>query len=178
MHQGFTTPQVLAFLALILIFLICLAKVSNKQKTQNYIILIVDSPISPVAVYELYMRKINHDVNFLFQRPKKQILDVNHKWFDKIPVGRDPLNDVMKNLSMNAGLSKIYTNHSIRTTVVTNLDRAGYEAGHIMAPTGHKSETSIKNYSRMCPSNKRRDISDTLTTTLEGQPQKKKNQAM
>ena len=116
------------------------------------------------------MRKINYDVDYLWQRPKRNILDVNHKWYDKAPVGRDPLNDAMKNLSINAGLSKTYTNHSIRATVVTNLDRAGFEARHIMATTGHKSETSIKNYSRICPTNKRRDMSETLSRTLVGEP--------
>ena len=112
------------------------------------------------------MQKINFDVDFLFQCPKKNVKLADDTWFDKVPVGRDPLNDTMKNLSKNAALSKMYTNHSIRATVVTNLDQAGYKAHHIMATTGHKSESSIKNYSRMCPSNKRREMNDTLAGKL------------
>lgn len=45
-------------------------------------------------------------------------------------------------------LSTLYTNHCIRATCITNLDQRGIEARHIMSVSGHKSETSIKSYSR------------------------------
>ena len=51
-----------------------------------------------------------------------------------------------------------YTNHSIRATVVTNLDENGFEACHIFGVTGHKLETTIRNYSKKCPENKERDV--------------------
>ena len=71
----------------------------------------------------------------------------------------------MKNLSSKASLSKIYTNHSIWHTVVTTLDEK-YEAHHIMAQTGHKSENSIKNYSKKCSSTKKREMSDELAAKM------------
>ncbi len=52
----------------------------------------------------------------------------------------------MKNLSTSAGLSKAYTNHSLRATCVTILDKAGFASRDIMAVSGHKSESSLKHY--------------------------------
>ena len=56
------------------------------------------------------------------------------------------LGEKMKCLSKEAVLSKIYTNHSIPATAVTILDKCEYEARHIMAVSGHKSELSIRSY--------------------------------
>ena len=47
-----------------------------------------------------------------------------------------------------AELSTIYTNHSIRATTITILDRSGFEARHIMSVSGHRNESSIKTYSK------------------------------
>ena len=112
------------------------------------------------------MSKLNHGSDWLWQRPKKKVQNADKVWYDNSPVGRDPPNNTMKNLSMNAGLSIIYKNHSIRATVVTNLDNKGFEARHIMATTGHKLEISIKNYARRCSTRKRREMSDALATSL------------
>ena len=90
-------------------------------------------------------------------------------WYDNSPVGRDPLNNAMKTLSKNTNLSIEYKNHSIRATVVTNLDEKGFEARHIMATTGHKSEVSIKSYARHCPTKKRKEIFDALSENLVNQ---------
>ena len=54
----------------------------------------------------------------------------------------------MKNISREANLSKEYTNHCIRATSVTVLDDSGFEARHIMSLSGHRSESSIRSYSR------------------------------
>ncbi len=54
----------------------------------------------------------------------------------------------MKVLSKEAKLSVEYTNHSIRATTITILDRNGYEARHIMSVSGHRSESSLKSYTK------------------------------
>ena len=58
-------------------------------------------------------------------------------------VGKRSLGEMMKQISKQARLSKDYTNHSIRATAVTILDKSGFEARHIMALSGHRSESSI-----------------------------------
>ena len=72
----------------------------------------------------------------------------------------------MRFLSEDAKLSCIYTNHSIRATVITSLNEAGYEARHIIAITGHKSESTVKQYATKCPLSKKRSMSNALTEQL------------
>ena len=117
-------------------------------------------------MFQLYISKLNPNLTCLWQLPKKKVHSADKVWYDNAPIGKDPLNNAMKNLSTNAGLSMIYKNHSIRATVVTNLDNQGFEACHIMATTGHKSEISIKNYACKCPTRIRREMSDALANSL------------
>lgn len=56
----------------------------------------------------------------------------------------------------------LYTNHSIRATAVTILDKSGFEARHIMAVSGHKNEASIRSYSKTDICTKKK-MSETLT---------------
>ena len=72
----------------------------------------------------------------------KTVKNRDPAWNDNSLVGCDPLNNAMKTLSKNSALSQGYKNHSICATVVMNLDKKGFEAHHIIATTGHKSEIS------------------------------------
>jgi membrane-bound inhibitor of C-type lysozyme len=74
---------------------------------------------------------------------------------------------MMKNISKQAGLSKQYTNHSIRPTAVTILDKSGFEARHIMSVSGHRYESSIRSYSKTDEATMKR-ISETLTSATTG----------
>ena len=97
-------------------------------------------------------------------------------WFDDAPVRKDTLNNVMKKLSVDSKLSKIYTNHCIRHAVVNTLDNNNFKACHIMAHTGHKSESRIRAYATKCPVNKFQEMSECLANTLakDAPPAKKK----
>lgn len=81
--------------------------------------------------------------NLLFQVQR------NDKWYDSIALGHNTLGSMTSNLSEKAGLSRRYTNHSLRATTVTILDAANIPGRHIMSVTGHKSESSLKTYSGM-----------------------------
>ena len=70
-------------------------------------------------------------------------------------VGERTLGEKMKCISKEAELSKIYSNHSIRATAVTILDKCGYDARHIMAVSGHKSVSSIRSYFKTDTSTKK-----------------------
>lgn len=78
----------------------------------------------------------------------------------------------MKKLSTNAGLSTKYTNHSIRSTVITAWDANNIEARHIIGISGHKSEETIKSYSKKCPAKKKRQMADILSEKLGNPPKK------
>ena len=103
-------------------------------------------PQCPVASLELYIKHLNPKNEFLFQRPKKgSKIGVDHVCFDNMVVGEHTLCEKMKCISKEAEFSN-HSNHSIRATAVTILDKCGYEARHIMAVSGHKSESSIQSY--------------------------------
>ena len=123
----------------------------------------------------LYIKKLNPKLEALWQHPKssKKFSKYDNVWYDNVPVGCDPLNDAMKSLSTKAKLSHLYTNHCIRASVVTSLDEKGFEARHIMATTGHKSESSIKSYASRCPDHKCREMCDALASNLIEEPNNK-----
>lgn len=104
-------------------------------------------PFCPVASFEKYIGHLNPNNEFLFQRPKKEKPD-NELWYDNMVVGERTLGNKMKEISTEAKLSRTYTNHSIRATSITLLDKAGFEARHIMTVSGHRNESSIRSYSK------------------------------
>ena len=110
-------------------------------------------------MFKLYKSKLHQNYNHLWQCLKQGNIHFSDPvWFDKQRVGHDPLDRYMKYLSEEAGLSSNqYTNHSIRATCITLLDRAQFEARHIIAISGHKSENTIKQYSKGCSSEKKRE---------------------
>jgi len=66
-------------------------------------------------------------------------------------------------------LSREYTNHSVRATSVTILDCAGFQACHIMAVSGHKSESCIRSYASKTSSNVKHVMSDSFSNALRTQ---------
>jgi len=91
------------------------------------------------------------------------LLDGNGVWYSKTALVRNTLASMMPDISRVAGLSQRYTNHYIRATSIQTLDRAGFEARHITRITGHKSESSIKRYSKRLSENTKRLMSNTLS---------------
>lgn len=100
----------------------------------------------------------------LFQRPSKEN---SVRWYDSAPMGHNTIANMMPRLSAKAGLSRRYTNHSLRATSVNVLDNIGkFASRHIMAVTGHKSENSLKTYSGHTGRDIKRAMSGTISTTL------------
>ena len=112
----------------------------------------------------------------MWQGPKRKVSKSDPVWYDNMALGKDTLENAMKTLSSDAELSYPYTNHCMRHTTTTNLGEAGFEARHIMAVTGHRSERSIKNYSRKASAKKKRKMSETLAKNLTPAPPPPKKQ--
>ncbi|CAC5424211.1 unnamed protein product [Mytilus coruscus] len=74
---------------------------------------------------------------------------------------------MMPEISEKAKFSRRYTNHSIRVTSITAMDEAGIEARHIMRASGHRSEASIRSYSKRIRENNQREMSDSLNNILQ-----------
>ena len=100
----------------------------------------------PVQCLKKFIRVFNPGEEVLFQRPKRRFCANDNIWFDRVPLGINTLENMMKEISVAAKLSQIYTNHGIRATSVTLLDRAGIPVHRIMQVSGHRNEGSVKVY--------------------------------
>lgn len=82
-----------------------------------------DDENCPVKSFVKYQRHLNPKCHALFQRPKKIIPGARGEpWYDAAPLGPNTLGSMMQTLSKAAGLSRIYTDHSLRATTVHILD--------------------------------------------------------
>ena len=114
----------------------------------------------PVKAFELYLSKLNPSLDSLWQRPKAfdNFNEFYSVWYCNAPLGKNTLGSLMKTISVEYKLSKVYTNHCIRSTAVSVLDNINnFEARHIMRVSGHKSGTSIRSYSRQLTECKQRE---------------------
>ena len=102
----------------------------------------------PVLSLEKYMSKLNGNNDSFWQRPRDNATENDNIWYRNSTVGHNTPGKFIKTISIDAELSQSYTNHCIRASCITALDDCGIEGGHIMNVSGHKSETSIKSYSR------------------------------
>ena len=106
--------------------------------------------LCPVRSFENYSFTLNPDCEGLWQKPWLSNYKKNHlPFYEASTVGKNPLNTFMSKLSAKCELSKVYTNHSVRVTGVTNLTRSHYTPRQIMAITGHKSIQSLAIYQRV-----------------------------
>ena len=151
-------------------------KVGNEKSVKQIIMAEIpdNSSICPVAAMELYLSKISKlPGNALF--PKHKIKWTQEEWYCKAEnLGKNSLNDFMKNISKRARLSKLYTNHSIRPTVVTTLKRQGFSDEACMAVTGHKTKENVARYDKRSPNERmtileKKTISKALTSGLHVQ---------
>ena len=119
----------------------------NNEAEEGGVILATGTQSCPVESFKKYVSLLNPRVDEFFQRPKISTPE-NGPWYDAQVLGINTLGSMMKNISIDADLSILYTNHCVRATSVTILDECGFEARHIMAVSGHRSESSIRSYSR------------------------------
>ena len=138
----------------------------NDEAQESQTMFETGGPFCPVLSFEKYVTRLNPKNEFLFQRPKKGLDESDEVWYDNTVVGQRTLAEKMKKLSIAAKLSCVYTNHSIRATTITILDESGYEARHIMAVSGHRNESSIRNYSSQTSLSTKRKMSETLSESL------------
>lgn len=118
---------------------------------------------------ELYLKKINPKSTAFFQYPKRNgISGDDEVWYEARPIGVNSLDNMMKMISKEAGLSKVYTNHSVRSTGITLWTEAGVENRHIMAISGHRSEQSLAHYNSRPSTSQLHRCSSILSEAMHG----------
>ena len=127
----------------------------------------------PVKCYEFYKSKLSDLSDRLWQQPRKSVSWEDDVWFGPDPQSKNKIGGLMTTLSKDAQLSKKYTNHCVRSTCITILDWAGFEARHIMSVSGHKKIETIQNYSTQTSENAKRSMSNSLASALLGEPKTK-----
>ncbi|KAK3710356.1 hypothetical protein QZH41_002791 [Actinostola sp. cb2023] len=117
---------------------------------------------------QLYLTKLNATINALFQYPKKNWEPTEQVWYEARPIGENKLDSMMKTISKVAGLSRVYTNHSVRGTAITMWSNAGVPNRHIMAISGHRNEQSLAHYNTRPSTAQLHNCSEVLSRSLVG----------
>ncbi|KAJ7425972.1 activating transcription factor 7-interacting protein 1 isoform X1 [Willisornis vidua] len=106
-------------------------------------------PNCPVFSLELYLSKLPPEPPAFYLHPLKLTSEQMREqpvWYKREPMGVNYLGTMMPRISVAARLSQRYTNHSLRTTTIQLLCEAGLGPREIMAVTGHRSESAIRQY--------------------------------
>lgn len=120
---------------------------------------------------KMYLQKLNPKCEALFQYPTRSAMLDQRVWYDNKPLGSNRLGGMMKEISTLAGLSRVYTNHSVRATAITLWSNAQVPSRHIMAISGHRSEASLQSYNARPSSDQLKACSNILSSALNGRPQ-------
>ena len=100
----------------------------------------------PLKYFKKFLSVLNPNQAALFQQPKRNFFPSDKIWFENSPIGVNKLDNMMKAISLAASLSKVYTNHCVRSTTISALVEAGIPIHRIMQTSGHRSEGSVKSY--------------------------------
>lgn len=114
------------------------------------------------------------------KRPEKMKADdskfyvgINNKgygdeWFINQPMGKNTLSNIIKSMTDEAGIQGRKVNHSARKTGITTLIHAGVQNTLVQQHSGHKSLSSINNYSS-ASFQQQKDMSKVLCTFTSNQ---------
>ena len=89
----------------------------------------------PVKTIKAYLSRLNPEVHALFQRPKDASVrfspEEDRIWFELKVLGRNTLENMLKNMTQRAGIHPYFTNHSLRATAVTVLSSVNVKTRQI-----------------------------------------------
>ena len=128
----------------------------------------------PVASFKQYISKLNPACDAFFQTPKA-VAPSAGPWYKNCPMGTNVLGTMMVHISKIAKLSKVYTNHCLRATCITILDKTGFASREICQVSGHRNEGSLASYIGRVSDDKKHDISNALSRALGKEPNRKRS---
>ena len=105
-----------------------------------------------VHLLDTYISKLPPSVvmgqGTFYLRPLQKPKDQTSPWFSSIPVGKNTLSGMIKNMCRDAGISGKKTNHSLRATGTTEMFQAQVPEKIIQERTGHRSVAALRTYER------------------------------
>lgn len=120
----------------------------------------------PVIAIRLLLSKLPSECDNIFYK-KRNDWFTSQSWHNsKLIMGIHTIGNLMKRISINAKLSRVYTSHCIRPTVVSSLFNRGFTAQDIQCVTGHKREDSVKRYMRRVCDAKKMGYSNALSDCI------------
>ena len=125
-----------------------------------------NSKFDGYTALEIFLSKLHPNCEALFQFPKRNWKAGDHVWYENRPIGVNKLASMMKEISTNAGLSRIYTNHSVRATAITLWSNTGLTNREIMSISGHRNESSLQSYHNLPSVQQLRKCSNVLSVAL------------
>jgi hypothetical protein len=101
-----------------------------------------------VFVLDTYLSKLPtaaKEMDSFYFRPNLK----SHIWYCSVPIGKNTLSGMLKNMCAKAGIEGNLTNHSLRAYATTELFQAGIEEKVIQDRTGHRSLSGLRKYERI-----------------------------
>ena len=100
---------------------------------------IADALIYPVRIFQFHMRKLppKQRSSSLYLRPLRRYTE--RVWFRDSPTGINTLRSTVKNLCNEAGLERLFMNHSLRATTARRMYNGNCPEQVIQERTGHRS---------------------------------------
>jgi hypothetical protein len=110
------------------------------------------NPECLVFLLDLYLSKLPDYAfkeDILYCRPKAYTpSDDSKPWYDPIPVGRNKLSSIVKDMCQEAKID-VKSNHSLRATGATVMFQSNFPEHIIQKTTGHQSLDSLRMYERV-----------------------------
>ena len=125
-------------------------------------------PMCPVQALRLYLSKLHQNQQALYQQidPKSRYDDAC--WYLQAQTGQKKLQGMMAKLSVEAELSRRYTNHCLRATCISTLMNSGFDPLTVTRLSGHRNIQSVLSYCKDVGDNTKRRMAETLTSSLTG----------
>jgi len=116
----------------------------------------------PVATLKLLLSKLPPQAEKIFCIPKSNAHVNDPIWYSSKPMSERQMGQIIRIISKEAGLSRIYTPHCIRATAIHALSEANVELRYIMYISGHRNEASIRSYSRSVTTEQKHKLSSVI----------------
>uniref|UniRef100_A0A1I8GNZ1 Phage_integrase domain-containing protein n=1 Tax=Macrostomum lignano TaxID=282301 RepID=A0A1I8GNZ1_9PLAT len=140
---------------------------SASTKKEIGIFPVADEAKCPVQAVMLYLSKLPEENLSLFPKPRAKWTD--REWYCKKEViSKNTLAELMKEISKAAGLSYMYTNHCICSTMIMNLSEQGFNLEQIQTVSSHKKVESVLCYTKRVSVEQKRSLLSAMTSGLHG----------